>query len=72
MTTRSFRSKPVRLICCCCGSPTRGRQWWNRDKGYGLCDNCIDANGVANVPAGQEASSFGVRGFHWDIHNPPP
>lgn len=30
-----------RLTCCCCGSSMQGRQWWNRDTGYGLCNACI-------------------------------
>lgn len=55
------------LVCVCCGSNTRGRQWWNRAKGYGLCDDCIDANGVDGVPMGEMAIEFGVRGYHWDI-----
>jgi len=56
-----------RLTCCCCGNETRGRQWWNRDTGYGLCVECIDANGVSNVPMGRVADSFGVRGVHWGL-----
>lgn len=55
------------LECCCCGNGTRGRQWWNRDTGYGLCDDCISYNGVADVPIGKEASCFGIRGYHWDV-----
>src|SRR5690554_239123 len=29
-----------RLRCACCGDMTRGRQWHNRDKGFGLCPRC--------------------------------
>lgn len=29
------------LFCACCGASTRGRQWHNRDDGYGLCPDCI-------------------------------
>jgi len=33
--------KPIKtLTCTCCGQPTRGRQWWNQDAGYGLCLKC--------------------------------
>jgi hypothetical protein len=31
------------LLCSCCGAETRGRQWHNRDTGYGLCVSCIQA-----------------------------
>jgi hypothetical protein len=60
----------VHLECCCCGSGTYGRQWWNRDTGYGLCPGCFEMNGVADVAHGQEARSFGVRGVHWDVPSP--
>ena len=54
------------LSCCCCGNRTLGRQWWNRDTGYGLCDGCIELCG-ADVPVGDTAESYGVRGIHYDI-----
>ncbi len=28
------------LVCCSCGGVTTGRQWHNRDLGYGLCGKC--------------------------------
>lgn len=59
------------LICCCCGMPTKGRQWWNRDTGYGLCDDCIEYCG-ADIPVGQTAESYGIRGYHYDITNRRP
>lgn len=55
------------LICTCCGRPMRGRQWWNRDNGYGLCKQCIPQNADANIPTGQTARSFGIRGHHYDL-----
>lgn len=64
--------KPVKgtyLRCCCCGGGTRGRQWWNRDIGFGLCDDCIAFVGVADVAVGDTAQSYGIRGQHWDIYN---
>ena len=33
--------KTEMLACSCCGQPTRGRQHWNQDRGYGLCDECV-------------------------------
>ena len=29
-----------RLVCCTCGGTAMGKQWWNRDTGYGLCSEC--------------------------------
>lgn len=64
-------SPTIPLECCCCGNGTIGRQWWNRDTGYGLCQDCIGYNGVSNVAIGDTADSFGVRGYHWDIQTNP-
>ena len=52
------------LICHCCGYKTKGRQWWNRDKGYGVCPEC------ANFIAGKEGlkelmMSCGIPGVHF-------
>lgn len=69
--TSSEVHRPIRdLTCCCCGSWTRGRQWWNRDTGFGLCDDCHDVNGVAHVEEGVEVSGFGIRGVHWGLRAP--
>ena len=37
----------VPLICCCCNGETYGRQWYNRDTGYGLCSRCADLRGLS-------------------------
>jgi hypothetical protein len=60
--------RPRRLICACCGSETIGRQWWNRDTGYGLCTDCIDfvANSKGMMPEEMERS-YGKRGVHYDV-----
>ena len=29
------------LTCACCGNSCKGRQHWNRDKGYGCCIPCF-------------------------------
>lgn len=40
---KPVKEKPIKeLICCCCGNETHGRQWWNRDTGYGLCVPCVE------------------------------
>lgn len=30
------------LICNCCGKYTHGKQWWNRDTGFGECKSCVE------------------------------
>jgi len=60
--------KPVRaLTCACCGEPTKGRQWPNRDAGYGLCVPCIPfvSRGVS---ADDMRDSYGDRGTHYDVN----
>lgn len=32
----------VLLVCSCCGGEAPGRQWHNRDIGYGVCTRCAD------------------------------
>ena len=60
-------TKPVKkLICCCCGKYTKGRQWWNRDTGYGLCPDCGDFIAKRETPREME-KSYGVKGIHYAI-----
>jgi len=66
------------LTCACCGQSTRGRQWWNRDTGYGVCPRCADDNtkrygeGLAadtkENPCSQTTHAlYGVRGYHFAV-----
>ena len=52
------------LVCCCCGSHTLGRQWWNRDQGFGLCPSCWRTHYQ------HEPNSCGVKGYHFAIRIP--
>lgn len=64
------QKKPVRrLICSCCGAHTAGRQWHNRDTGYGLCNNCIDY--VATRTEDMDAC-YGVLGVHYGLELTTP
>jgi len=59
--------KPIKeLICCCCGNQTSGRQWWNRDTGYGLCVKCAE---VISKKEDEETmkSCYGEKGKHYAI-----
>lgn len=58
--------RPRSLECCCCGGGLKGRQWHNRDDGYGLCSNCIDYCARGETVESFE-SCYGLRGIHFDI-----
>ena len=52
------------LTCSCCDQPTKGRQWWNRDKGYGLCGDC--AVKIAEKEDAETMKSYyGEAGVHY-------
>lgn len=56
----------LKLICCCCLGPAPAKkQWFNRDRGYGLCGRCADW--MRSVGEGLEdfRRSYGVEGVHW-------
>lgn len=55
-----------RMLCSCCGAVTPGRQWHNRDTGYGLCVACIDYCAKRTEP-GEFARTYGNRGVHYDV-----
>lgn len=54
------------LICNCCGQYIKGKQWWNRDEGYGICKSCgeeqADRYGLAQVELDN-----GKKGIHWGV-----
>lgn len=59
-----------RMSCCCCGSATLGRQWWNQDTGYGLCADCPDwiqtrAGGKYAMDPQEFERTYGKRGYHY-------
>ena len=56
-----------RLECCCCGQITAGRQWWNRDTGYGLCNDCIELNRRGSDDRDM-VSQFGYLGVNYGIN----
>lgn len=58
--------RPRRLTCACCGESTLGRQWWNRDTGFGLCASCIPLCQRGETPESFE-QSYGKRGIHFDL-----
>ena len=58
--------KIVGLTCCCCGEYTKGRQWHNRDTGYGLCAKCADWIATRETPENM-LSYYGECGVHYKV-----
>ena len=54
------------LDCCCCGGGAIGRQWYNRDEGYGICPKCIIFLSDRETPA-EMLSNYGVAGIHYNV-----
>lgn len=54
------------LTCCCCGNEFRGRQWHNRDNGYGLGQCCIEYC-KSNTPLPDFIQAYGVEGYNFNI-----
>lgn len=70
-TAHPDMDKPVRrLTCCCCVASTLGRQWHNRDTGWGLCAGCIQFCARGTEPKDFERT-YGVRGVHFDVEAAP-
>lgn len=62
--------RATNLICSCCGKTTRGRQWFNRDRGYGLCYRCLhdlkhSKDALNNPEYIQE--TYGIEGYHFNL-----
>ncbi len=59
---------PIRhLQCCICGARTSGRQWHNRDTGYGgPCDHCVAYVKTRTTPA-EMRSNYGIDGVHYNV-----
>lgn len=70
LASNTDKGEPVgpvrRMLCSCCGAETRGRQWHNRDTGYGLCSDCIDFCHRKET-AESFRSLYGDRGVHFDV-----
>jgi hypothetical protein len=52
------------LTCCCCTGPAKGRQWYNRDTGYGLCPKCAQWIATKESPE-QMRENYGEPGIHY-------
>lgn len=58
------------LRCACCaGYAPAKKQWWNQDKGYGICARCFEW--IAEREGLEQAQfSYGKAGLHHSLeHN---
>jgi hypothetical protein len=55
------------LTCCCCGGGARGRQWHNRDTGYGMCVPCITYVRKQGMTEAEIKDCYGIEGVHWGV-----
>lgn len=59
----------VWLVCCVCGDGLWGRQWWNRDEGFGVCDSCSDRV-LKMLGSADVLSCYGHEGVHYKVPTP--
>jgi hypothetical protein len=57
--------KPTMKICACCGGETIGIQWFNQDKGYGLCLKCYEW--IKERTYTDMERTYGKKGIHCAI-----
>lgn len=72
---RKVMKPPQTLICCSCGCETLGRQWYNRDKGFGICTDCAKSQGAFLADQyGSQAGiqlmkeGYGLDGVHYTMY----
>ena len=66
-TSKDSRKRPKRLTCACCGASAIGRQWWNRDTGFGLCAPCAAWMESRGESPDEMQRGYGVRGVHYAL-----
>jgi len=66
MDTIKKEPRIINLECNCCGGSAPGRQWYNRDDGYGLCVRCGDEQ-EKKCGVEQVEDWSGKRGYNWDV-----
>lgn len=67
MTKTEALGKTKRLECAVCGEMTIGRQWWNRDHGYGLCTKCAEWLRQRGTSEDEMESCYGKEGIHYNV-----
>lgn len=59
-----------RLTCACCGASVWGRQWRERDYGYGVCRRCF-ARMVTRGGVSEAEELYGKAGVHHSLPEHP-
>lgn len=60
-------SRIKRLTCACCGELALGRQWYNRDTGYGACLKCVEWSKSRGESDEEIKEYYGIRGIHYGV-----
>lgn len=55
------------MSCAVCGAYCRGRQWHNRDTGYGLCTECPAWLAGRGMDAAEMERLYGKPGVHYAV-----
>lgn len=53
-----------KMDCCICGIRCFGRQWWNRDTGFGICPRCAEYEETKISPKEHE-ELYGKPNVHY-------
>jgi hypothetical protein len=53
------------LLCSLCGALTIGRQWLNREAGYGICATCVEWLRQRSTPPVEMLQTYGHEGVHF-------
>jgi predicted amidophosphoribosyltransferase len=63
-----FEIGTTNLTCSSCGERTTGKQWHNRDTGYGLCPKCVKTiKARSDYSDEQMKSDYGVEGINYNV-----
>ena len=64
----------MRLRCCCCGdTATALKQWFNRDRGFGLCGRCAtQIQARKDYDPTEFRLNYGDEGVHWSAPSTEP
>jgi hypothetical protein len=64
---RQGRKRVVLTCSCCLGEAPAYAQWWNRDRGYGLCGGCATwiREKSRSFDPDEFRRSYGDGGVHW-------
>ena len=56
----------ARKKCSCCGNDAGvWEQYWNQDKGYGICAKCIEWRKTLGYTKEQLKEMFGINNVHY-------